>query len=150
MDEREKGVRPTRRHMLAGIGLGMIGAMASGASGAQAATGPARRPSQPLADADLARADSETWAQYVGQDFAIPAVGGAVLRLVAVEEAPSGGPRPRRMRGQFHAIFESVGRTVPEGDATYVMAPRSASPLPLFLAGRASGGRRERLVATFG
>ncbi len=150
MDEREKGLRPTRRHMLAGIGLGMIGAMASGGAGAQAATGPARRPYRPLAGTDLARADSATWARYVGQDFAIPAVGGAMLRLVAVEDAPSGGHRPRRMRRQFHAIFESVGRTAPEGDATYVMAPRSASPLPLFLAGKSQAGHRDRLVATFG
>jgi len=149
MDEGEAGVRPTRRHLLAGIGLGMIGTIAGGAR-AQVSSRLSPRTEPAPASVDLARADSETWTRFVGQDFAIPAIGGAALRLVAVEAAPSGGRRPARMRGHFHAIFESVGRRVPEGDATYVMAPRSASPLPLFLASREVINGRHRLVATFG
>lgn len=149
MDEGEAGVRPTRRHMLAGIGLGMIGTMAGGAR-AQVSSRLSPRTGPAPASVDLARADSATWARFVGQDFAISAIAGAVLRLIAVEAAPSGGPRPAGMRGHFHAIFEAVGRTVPEGDATYVLSPRSASPLPLFLASRAVVGGRHRLVATFG
>jgi hypothetical protein len=149
MDERETALRPTRRNMLAGIGLGMIGTMAGGAR-AQVSSRLSPRPAPAPARTDLANADSATWSRFVGQDFAFPAIGGAVLRLIAVEAAPSGGRRPARMRSHFHAIFEAVGRTVPEGDATYVLAPPSVAPLPLFLASREVINGRHRLVATFG
>lgn len=149
MDEGDGVVRPTRRHMLAGIGLGMIGTIAGGAR-AEASSRLARSTRPAPGSADLARADSAVWSRFIGQEFAIPAVAGASLRLVAVENAPGGGRRPARMRAPFHAIFESVGRAVPESDTTYVVAPRSASPLPLFLAGKSAVGRRHRLVATFG
>jgi hypothetical protein len=149
MTESSTNLQPTRRGLLAGIGLGMIGFLASGAKARPGiGTAPGAAP-KPL-PADLEHGDAASWARQVGQDFTIPALSGVALRLVAVEPALSGGPRPARARqGNFHAVFESVGRALPDGDATYVLSGRSVAALPLFL-GRPSGvhGRR-KLVASF-
>jgi hypothetical protein len=149
MNESSTNLQPTRRGLLAGIGLGMIGIVASGANARTGAgTAPGAEP-KPL-PADLERGDAASWARQIGQEFTVPALSGVALRLVAVEPAPSGGPRPARARqGNFHAVFESVGRALPDGDATYMLAGRSAAALPLFL-GRPSGAHgRHKLVASF-
>ena len=149
MNDTAQDVRPNRRHVLVGLGFGFI---ATAAEGAQA-TADLLQPAIPTGRngvANLQRAEAGVWARFVGQDFTIPGRSGAVLRLVSVEPAPSGGNRPARVRTQnFHAIFESVGRAVPDGDSTYVMRSPSVQPMPLFLGKRTLAGGRHRLVATF-
>jgi hypothetical protein len=137
---------PTRRHLLAGVGLGMIGA----AIHAAPAPTNSRLPGPAPTTTDLQRAEAAAWARYVGQDFTIPALTGVTLRLVAVEPAAAAGPRPPRARSaNFYAVFESVGRAVPDGDSTYVMQSRSVSPLPVFLGKRSVDAGRHRLIAAF-
>ena len=149
MTESSTNLQPTRRGLLAGIGLSMIGFLASGANarpGAGTAPGAEPKPRP----ADLERGDAASWARQIGQDFTIPALSGVALRLVAVEPALSGGPRPARARQRnFHAIFESVGRAVPAGDSTYVLAGRSVAAIPLFLGRPSDVDGSHKLVASF-
>jgi hypothetical protein len=138
---------PTRRHLLAGVGLGMIGAAIHAAPAPTNSRLPGRTP---MTNTDLQRAEAAVWARYVGQDFTIPALSGVALRLVAVEPAVAAGPRPpRARRANFYAVFESVGRAVPDGDSTYVMQSRTVSPLPVFLGKRSVVAGRHRLIAAF-
>ncbi|HEX8192356.1 MAG TPA: hypothetical protein VF552_05600 [Allosphingosinicella sp.] len=128
--------RLTRRHLLAGLGAGLIGSAAAPAFAARPA--PKRR--------DLARGDLREWSAYVGEDFAL--AGGGALRLVAVEPLCSGGPTPSRSQC-FAAVFEARAGAAPEGEATIALAAPGAEPMPLYLGMRSVARGRARLVAVF-
>ncbi|HZF95138.1 MAG TPA: hypothetical protein VEZ20_09725 [Allosphingosinicella sp.] len=128
----------TRRHLLAGLGAGLIG----GAAPALAAPVRGAR----TAAADLARGGMSDWAAHVGTRFAI--AGGGTLRLVSVEPLCSGGPTPARSQC-FAATFEAAGGAAPEGGATVFLAAPGAGAMPLYLGPRSAAGGRFRLVAVF-
>jgi hypothetical protein len=131
----------TRRHLLAGLGAGLIG----GAAGvAPALAAPVRGTRK--AAADLERGGLADWAARVGEPFAIP--GGGTLRLVSVEPLCSGGPTPARSQC-FAATFEAAAGTAPEGGATVFVAPQGAGAMPLYLGARTVVRGRARLVAVF-
>ena len=145
MRTKTSSTRLTRRALLASFGAGMFGGTAI-AGPASATAGP-----NPLSTGNLQRGDMADWAEYVGRRFSIAAGAGAALRLVAVEPLCSDGPLPRavRRRRRFAASFESVGATVPDGDAAYWVSTASAAPLPLYLGARATVAGKARFVAVF-
>jgi hypothetical protein len=132
----------TRRHLLAGLGAGLIG----GAAGVSPALAAPVRGARKAAAADLARGGMADWAAHVGTRFAI--AGGGALRLVSVEPLCSGGPTPARSQC-FAATFEAAGGGVPEGGATVVVAAPGAGAMPLYVGARSAVNGRERLVAVF-
>ncbi|HEX8527608.1 hypothetical protein, partial [Allosphingosinicella sp.] len=98
MDQEPKGSQPTRRNLLAGLGLGMIGIAATAAPGLAVAAGRGRKGSSPQAGGNLQRGDIADWTGYVGKTFDLSPGSGSALRLVAVEPMASGGPRPAGVR----------------------------------------------------
>lgn len=130
----------TRRHLLAGLGAGLIGT-AAGAAPLKAAAAVGRSPAT-----DLERAGIAEWSAHVGARFDV--AGGGSLRLVAVEPLGSGGPMPSRSQC-FAAVFEGAAGPVPEGNATLAVAAPGARPMPLYFGARFPAGRRSRLIAVF-
>lgn len=152
MDQEPKGSQPTRRSLLAGFGLGMIGVAASAAPGLAAGAVSGSKRSTPRAPAgNLQRGEMADWTGYVGATFELAPGSGSPLKLVAVEPMTSGGPRPASVRRtqRFAAVFEAVGRNPPEGDATYWLSHWSTAPLPLHFSPRAAVSGKSRMVAIF-
>jgi hypothetical protein len=133
---------PTRRHLLAVLGLGMMGAAAE----ASGNVGPSFAKASPL-PASLHDAEFATWQSIVGHSFRLS--GGGRARLVAVEPLPSSGRRPRETRaGAFAAIFQTAPGTI-EDDRTYRLTSALLPPVHVHFGPAIAAGSAVRHIAVF-
>ena len=127
MNDAQTGAVPTRRSLLATVGMALIGVAATAArlpSGRAPASGPAGRLPSSLKHASLAE-----WTSAVGQSFAV-AGSAATLKLVAVDAFEAKGRRPAsRPRGHgFAAVFEA-SRGAPAGGRIHRLRHAIMAPL---------------------
>jgi hypothetical protein len=144
MDEAPLGA-PTRRHLLAAVGLAMVGTAANASVGlgsSQAGTIPVPRLPASLHDAEMAG-----WQAIVGRSFRIS--GGGRVRLVAVEPLPSTGRRPRATRPHgFAAIFETLPGAL-DGDRTYRLSNALLPPVHVHFGPAIAARGKARHIAVF-
>lgn len=147
----------SRRMLLAGLGVGAVGAAAAAApvlSLRFAGGSPGRRASwwdrtfQSLRSAGLAE-----WSGVVGETFSLETANGShSLRIAEVSAFPRSGPRPGELgRSQaFSVVFESIsGPPLPDTDRLYQLAHPSYPPLPIYMGAPSAVDRKTRLIAVF-
>ncbi|MGA9583549.1 MAG: hypothetical protein WBR13_16435 [Allosphingosinicella sp.] len=143
--------------LLAGLGVGAVGAAAAAApvfSLRFAGNSSGRRASwwdrtfQSLHSAGLAE-----WRGVVGETFSLETANGShLLRIAAVTAFPRSGSRPvglGRSRA-FSVVFESIaGPPMPASDRLYQLVHPSYPPLPIFMGAPSEVDRKTRLTAVF-
>lgn len=147
----------SRRMLLAGLGVGAVGAAAAAApvlSLRFAGNTPGRSASwwdrtfRSLQAAGLAE-----WSGVVGETFTLDSLNGShMLRIAAVTAFPRSGSRPVALgRSQaFSVVFESIaGPPLPATDRLYQLVHRSYPPLPIYIGAPARLGQKSRLIAVF-
>jgi hypothetical protein len=133
---------PTRRHLIALLGLGMIGAAAEASGNVGSSVTKAPRLPASLHDAEIA-----TWQGIVGHSFRLS--GGGRARLVAVEALPSSGRRPQATRGRaFAAVFETAPGAI-QDDRTYRLTSALLPPVHVHFGPAIAAGRATRHIAVF-
>ncbi|HEY0414241.1 MAG TPA: hypothetical protein VGD66_13990 [Allosphingosinicella sp.] len=151
MNDAQTGAVPTRRSLLATVGMALIGVAATAArlpsgplAGRAPSSGPAGRLPSSLKHASLAE-----WTSAVGQSFAV-AGSAATLKLVAVDAFEAKGRRPAsRPRGHgFAAVFEA-GRAAPAGEGIHRLRHAIMAPLDVHFGAPIEVPGGFQLVAVF-
>lgn len=147
---------PTRRMLLAGLGIGAVGAAAAAAPVLSLRF--AGNAGQPASWWDrtfqaLNAAGLSEWSSLVGESFSMDTSNGShTLRIAAVTAFPRSGSRPTTLaRSQaFSVVFESVaGPPLPATDRLYQLAHRAYPPLPIYMSTPSAIGQKTRLIAVF-
>lgn len=148
----------SRRMLLAGLGVGAVGAAAAAAPVLSLRLAGAPSTGRPASWWDrtflsLHAAGLAEWNGLVGETFALAGPNGThMLRIVAVSAFPRSGRRPVELaRSQaFSVVFESIaGPPLPAGDRLCQLVHRSYPPLPIYMGAPFTLGQKTRLVAVF-
>lgn len=150
----------SRRILLAGLGVGAIGAVGALSGGApalsvrSAAGGSGREDSwwNPTS-VSLRAAGLDEWAGAVGETFTAASPNGSHnLRVAEVAPFAPSGRRPAALGRSraFSVVFESVGGTpLPAADGLYELVHGAYSALPVYMGAPFRSGRAIRLIAVF-
>jgi hypothetical protein len=146
--QRETGGTPSRRHVLAAVGFGMIGAAAGASSGTAASlagTTPAKAAKLP---SSLKFGSLADWQAVVGHSFGV--AGGGRVKLVSVEAFKTSGRRPAGLpRAQaFAATFEAPAGAL-DGDRVHRLSHPLLPALAVHLGAATKKNGKSRLVAIF-
>ncbi len=137
--------------LLAGLGVGAVGAAVAAAPTTLRLVGDTGRPASwwDRAFVSLQAAGLAEWSGVIGETFTL---GTTMLRVVAVTAFPRSGPRPTALgRSQaFSVAFESVaGPALPATDRMYQLVHASYPPLPIYMGAPIQVARKTRLIAVF-
>lgn len=145
----------SRRVLLAGLGVGAVGA-ATPALGLGLPAGAASGRDASWWDrtfVSLQAAGLDAWEGVVGETFALKSPNGShLVRVAAVTPFPRSGPRPSRLARShaFSVAFEPVaGPALPAADRVYQLVHASYPPLPVYMGAPVEVGRSTRLIAVF-
>ncbi len=148
---RENSSRPSRRALLAGIGLGMAAAGAFAAPALQLSW--TRKPGAKDSwwerqFTSLSSAGAEEWSRRLGSQFAF--AGGATAKLAAVSPLRSPGRRPPGLRGgAFAIVFESAGAPLPAGDRILDVSHAEGGAMKIYFSACTDTCGGQRLQAIF-
>jgi hypothetical protein len=150
----------SRRILLAGLGVGAIGAVGALSGGAPALG--VRRGAGASADGEswwdrtsvsLRAAGLDEWSGAVGRTFTAASPNGShKLRVAAVAPFAPSGRRPAALgRSEaFSVVFELVGGPrLPAADGLYELIYGAYSALPVYMSAPFGSGRGTRLIAVF-
>ena len=151
----------SRRVLLAGLGVGTVGAVGALTGGAPVlglgsagfagdASGREEASWWDRTAVSLQAAGLAEWSGVVGETFTLN--GSSRLRVAAVTAFPRSGPRPADLgRSQaFSVVFEPIaGPPLPAADKVYELVHPSYSRLPVYMSAPVGLGRATRLIAVF-
>ena len=146
---------PTRRLLLAGLGLGAVGVAAAPFAGLSWMQAGSRRTATwwDKVFPTLKNAGVAEWTALVGEMFTMrTGSGDHYLRIVSVKAFPKSGARPASLgRTQaFAVVFEQMaGKPLAAADLTFQLTHRSYPPLPIYMSAPSMVARAARLVAVF-
>lgn len=137
--------------LLAGLGVGAVGAAAAAAPLLSLRLVDSARPASwwDRTFVSLQAAGLAEWSGAIGETFTL---GTNTLRVVAVTAFPKSGSRPSTLgRSQaFSVAFESVaGPPLPATDRMYQLVHPSYPPLPIYMGAPAQVAQKSRLIAVF-
>jgi hypothetical protein len=145
-------LRSSRRKLLANLGLGGAGLVASSWAGSASALGTI----SPLANllpnlsGSLQTSGLRQWSGAVGSTFLVLGEAGPVaMILAAVKPLSAPGVRPAGLRTEsFTLIFEgAAGPKIPAGDQTYTFQQSGGNQLRLFVGAKVAVGTKAQLIA---
>jgi hypothetical protein len=138
--------------LLAGLGVGAVGAAAAAAPMLTLRlAGDSARPASwwERSFTSLQAAGLAEWTGAIGETFTL---GTNTLKVVAVTAFPKSGSRPSTLgRSQaFSVAFESIaGPPLPATDRMYQLVHPSYPPLPIYMGAPAQVAQKSRLIAVF-
>ena len=156
MTQEASGRLASRRNLLIGLGLGVVGAGALAAPSLRLSwSAVASRRGGGWWDrmfVSLRHGGVQDWSGVVGESFTVAGeLGESSLKLVSVKALKASGRRPRHIARAhaFVVIFESSADGAPAGDRIYTLSHRSHPPLDIYMSERVDRPGKVRLEAVF-
>jgi hypothetical protein len=146
-----QSLRSSRRKLLANLGLGGVGIVASSWAGPAAAFGSASPLTSlmPGLTGSLQNSGLRQWSSAVGSVFLVQGESGPVaMTLTSVKTLSAPSVRPAGLRAEsFALVFQGTGARMPAGNRTYAFQQSGGSQLRLFVGAKTAVGTKAQFVA---